>query len=239
MSWYRFNSSPKFYQCTMAQAMKLRKSRFAKSVQKLNLTACPFLILICSNLFWMIKNYPNFVPNVFLCQNFQILGVFFWICLWKNLNGWSEKLETWHVETWDPVWKKARKWQFSPGSRSLWIWHLKIYKYFINICITWISKDIWIRFSRAMFNWSPQFYSHLFCSLCELQLILWQFLLLQKTVFNSYPDMNWKWNCKGENIQIFLSEIFLAEENGSQGHNFGKILNSTFLKGLRHSALDH
>ena len=111
------------------------------------------------------------------------------------------------------------------------------YKYFTNIFITWISKDIWIRFSRAMFNWSPQFYSHLFCSLCELQLILWQFLLLQKTVFNSYPDMNWKWNCKGGNIQIFLSEIFLAEENGSQGHNFGKILNSTFLKGLLHSAL--
>ena len=155
----------------------------------------------------------------------------------KNLNGWSEKLETWHVETWDPVWKKARKQQFSPGSRSLWIWHLKIYKYFINICITWISKDIWIRFSRAMFNWSPQFYSHPFCSLCELQLILWQILLLQKTVFNSYPNMNWKWNCKAENIQIFLSEIILAGENGSQGHNFGKILNSKFDKGLRHSAL--
>ena len=155
----------------------------------------------------------------------------------KNLNGWSEKLETWHVETWDPVWKKARKQQFSPGSRSLWIWHLKIYKYFIYICITWISKDIWIRFSRAMFNWSPQFYSHPFCSLCELQLILWQILLLQKIVFNPYSNMNWKWNCKAENIQIFLSEIILAGENGSQGHNFGKILNSKFVKGLRHSAL--
>ena len=76
-----------------------------------------------------------------------------------------------------------------------------------------------------MFNWSPQFYSHPFCSLCELQLILWQILLLKKTVFNSYPNMNWKWNCKAENIQIFLSEIILAGENGSQGHDFGKILN--------------
>ena len=49
--------------------------------------------------------------------------------------------------------------------------------------------------------------------------------------------MNWKWNCKGDNIQIFPSEIILACKNGSQGHNFGKILNSQFLKGLRHSAL--
>ena len=161
-----------------------------------------------------------------------------WYPAWDE--GWSEKLENWHVETWYPVWKKARKQQFSPGSRSLWIWHLKIYKYFINICITWISKDIWIRFSRAMFNWSPQFYSHPFCSLCELQLILWQILLLQKIVFNSHSYMNWKWNCKAENIQIFqifLSEIILAEENGSQGHSFGKILNSKFVKGLRHSAM--
>ena len=37
----------------------------------------------------------------------------------KNPNGWSEKLETWHVETLDPFWKKARKQQFSPDSRSL------------------------------------------------------------------------------------------------------------------------
>ena len=211
--------------------MKLRKSRFAKSVQKLNLTACPFLILICSNLFWMIKNYPNFVPNVFLCQNFQILGVFFWICLWKNLNGWSQKLEILFG-------KKLENGNFLLAAVhcEFDIWNK--YKYFTNIFITWISKYIWIRFSRAMFNWSPQFYSHLFCSLCELQLILWQFLLLQKTIFNSYPDMNWKWNCKGENIQIFLSEIFLAEENGSQGHNFGIFLISKFLKGLTHSALD-
>ena len=49
--------------------------------------------------------------------------------------------------------------------------------------------------------------------------------------------MNWKWNCKGDNIQIFLSEIILPWENESQGHHFGKILNSKFLKGLRHSAL--
>ena len=90
---------------------------------------------------------------------------------------------------------------------------------------------------RAKFNWSSQFPSHSFLSLCELELILWQFLLLQKTVFNSYSYMNWKWNWKGGNIQIFSSEIILAWENGSQGHNFGQILNSKFLKSLRHSAL--
>ena len=49
--------------------------------------------------------------------------------------------------------------------------------------------------------------------------------------------MNWKWNCKGDIIQIFLSEINLAGENGSQGHNFGKFLNSEFVKGLRNSAV--
>ena len=49
--------------------------------------------------------------------------------------------------------------------------------------------------------------------------------------------MHWKWNCKGDNIQILSSEIILAWKNGSQGRHFGKILNSKFLKGLRHSAL--
>ena len=49
--------------------------------------------------------------------------------------------------------------------------------------------------------------------------------LLQKTVFNSYPNIDWKWNCKGENLQIFSSEIILAWENGSQGHHFLQILN--------------
>ena len=86
-----------------------------------------------------------------------------------------------------------------------------------------------------MFNWSPQFYSHPFRSLYELQLILWQFLLLQKTAFNSYPNKNWKWNCKGENIQIFSSEIILACENESQDLNYGQILNSKCLKSLCHS----
>jgi len=36
----------------------------------------------------------------------------------------------------------------------------------------------------------PQFYLNLFRSLFELQMIPWQFLLLQKTVFSSYPDID-------------------------------------------------
>ena len=56
--------------------------------------------------------------------------VYFWICLGKIINGWSDKLETWHAENLDLVLKKARKQQFYPGSRSLWILHLK----YTNIC---------------------------------------------------------------------------------------------------------
>ena len=65
-----------------------------------------------------------------------------------------------------------------------------------------------------MFNWSPQLYPHPFRSLFALQLILWQFL----------------------NIQILLSEMILAWENGSQGHHFGKFSIFKFLKDLTHSA---
>ena len=53
----------------------------------------------------------------------------------------------------------------------------------------------------------------------------------------TYPNMNRKWNCEGENTQIFSSEIILAWENVSQGHPNGKFLISKFLKGLTHSAL--
>ena len=113
----------------------------------------------------------------------------------------------------------------------------KIYKYFPNFFIIWISKSFWIQFLRAMFNWSSWFHAHPFGSLFELQLICWQFLLPLNTLFNSYPNINWKWNCSGVNSQIFWSEIILAWENGSQGHHFGKFLISKFLKGLMHSAM--
>ena len=62
-----------------------------------------------------MKNCPNFEANIFSRTNCDK----FWHFLAKNLKGWSEKLETWHVETLDPVLKKARKQQFPPGSPSL------------------------------------------------------------------------------------------------------------------------
>jgi len=66
-----------------------------------------------------MQNDPNFVPNMFLCQNCRILGVFFGFFLGKIMNGWSDKLETWHAENLDLILKNARKQQFYPGSRSL------------------------------------------------------------------------------------------------------------------------
>jgi len=50
----------------------------------------------------MMPNYPDFVPNVFLCQKVKYCVYFLDLSV-KNLNGWSDKLETWHVETLDPV----------------------------------------------------------------------------------------------------------------------------------------
>ena len=53
---------------------------------------------------------PKFCAKLFVCQNSQLFGVFFgFVCGKKNLNGWSEKLETWHVKTLDCVWKTVRK----------------------------------------------------------------------------------------------------------------------------------
>ena len=62
-----------------------------------------------------MKNCPNFEANIFSRTNCDK----FWHFFAKILKGWSEKLETWHVETLDPVLKKARKQQFPPGSPSL------------------------------------------------------------------------------------------------------------------------
>ena len=63
----------------------------------------------------MVKNYQNFAKNVWSMKKSDRFG-HFWA---KNQKGWSEELEIWHVETLDPVLKKARKQQFPPGSPSL------------------------------------------------------------------------------------------------------------------------
>ena len=44
------------------------------------------LIQFCSNLFWMVQNYPNFVPNIFLCKKKSNTGcIFSFVCetLWR------------------------------------------------------------------------------------------------------------------------------------------------------------
>ena len=136
----------------------------------------------------------NLATNMFLRKKCDK----FWNFLPKDLKGWSEKLETWHVEVLDPVLKKVRRQQFSPGSPSVWICHSK----YTNIFKTCISRSIWIWFLRAM-----------------------------------YPNMNWKCDCKDENIQIFASEIILAWENGSKGYHFGKYSISKLLKDLTQCAM--
>ena len=131
---------------------------------------------------------------------------YIWPFLGNKLKGWSHKLETLHKDNIGPILKKARKQQIYGGSPSLCISRLKITNIFQIFAYPILAKNIGIQFSRAMFNWSSQLYTHPFRSMFELQLILWQFLLLQKTFFNLYPNTNWKWNCKGENLQIFSSE---------------------------------
>ena len=69
--------------------------------------------------------WPKFYTKYVSLSKQSNTGCIFFICLWKIVKGWSEKLEIWHAENLDPVLKKARKQQFSPGSPSLWILHLK------------------------------------------------------------------------------------------------------------------
>ena len=62
---------------------------------------------------------PKFCTKYVSLSKQSNTGCIFWTCLGKIMNGWSDKLETWHAETLDPVLKKARKQQFYPGSPSL------------------------------------------------------------------------------------------------------------------------
>ena len=57
-------------------------------------------------------------------------------------------------------------------------------------------------------------------------------LLLQKAVFISYPNINWKGNCWWAIIQIFLSEIIQFQENGGWGDHFGQSLYLQLYQGL-------
>ena len=101
--------------------------------------------------------------------------------MWNFLAFLGKKLKRLVPQTWNFVrrpfgscnkkTKKTKKLWRQPFTVNF---TFEIYKYFPNIFITWMSKHIWILFLRAMVNWSPQFYSHPFRSLFELQLIFWQ-----------------------------------------------------------------
>ena len=88
---------------------------------------CPKVKPYCVPIFdpIMAKHFQDDAKLPKFCTKYVSLskklntGCIFWICLGKITNGWSDKLETWHAENLDLVWRKARKQQFYPGSRSL------------------------------------------------------------------------------------------------------------------------
>ena len=86
--------------------------------------------------------WPKFCTKYVSLSKQSNIGCIFWICLWQIMNGWSDKLEIWHAENLDPVLKKARKQQFYPGSRSLWILHLKYTNIFPIFFMTWIKAKL-------------------------------------------------------------------------------------------------
>ena len=65
--------------CVFFPATALWRKQGIREIKcpKVTLTAVLFVIQFLSNLFWMVQNYPNFVPNIFLCKKNQIWGVFF------------------------------------------------------------------------------------------------------------------------------------------------------------------
>ena len=127
------------------------------------------------NSFLKDQKLPKFYNTYFFKYFFNEKVWKFWHLMANKLKGWSHKLETLHVKSLGAILKKLRKQKNCGGSPSLCNWHLKftnIFQIFHNLIQ---SQTIWINFWRALVNWSPQFDSHSFHSLFELQLILWQF----------------------------------------------------------------
>ena len=73
------------------------------------------------NSFLKGEKLPIFCHKYFFNRKFDKFGHF----RPKNLKGWSDKLETLHVETLGTILKKPRKQKNYPGSPSLWNWNLK------------------------------------------------------------------------------------------------------------------
>ena len=91
-----------------------------------------------------------------------------WAFLGNKLKGWSHKLETLHEDNVGPILKKAKNNKFVAAALHC-EFHVRKIQIFPKYLPTlrW-QKNIGIQFSRALFNWSYQSYSHPFCSLFEL-----------------------------------------------------------------------
>ena len=122
----------------------------------------PFLIQLCSNLFWMMQNYPNFVPNVFLCQKSQVLGVFFGFVCEKTWRAGQIDLKLGMQKLWILFWKKLENNNFIPAALhcEFDIWNIQIFsKYFYNLDQ---GKNSWIPFFKGSgqlvpFTWFTSF----------------------------------------------------------------------------------
>ena len=96
---------------------------------------CPFLIQLCSNLFWMMQNYPNFLPNVFLCQNSQILGVFFGFVCEKSWTAGQINLKLGMQKLYILFWKKLENNNFIRAAVhcEFYIWNIQIFANFFSL----------------------------------------------------------------------------------------------------------
>ena len=98
---------------------EIKEIEVCKKCPKVKPYCVPIFDPIMAKPFLDDAKLPKFCTKYISLPKQSNTGCIFWICLGKIMNGWSDKLETWHAENLDLVLKKARKQQFYPGSRSL------------------------------------------------------------------------------------------------------------------------
>ena len=109
-----------------------------------------------------MQNYQNFVPNVFLCQKSQVLGVFFGFVCEKTWRAGQIYLKLGMQKLWILFWKKLENNNFIPAALhcEFDIWNIQIFsKYFYNLDQ---GKNSWIPFSKGSgqlvpFTWFTSF----------------------------------------------------------------------------------
>ena len=152
----------------------------------------------------------------------------------KNWKGWSHNLEIFHEENLGVVKKNPRKWKICGGSPSLWIVIFKIYKYLPVSFHALISRHIFELCFLIFHSTRPPNLLQIHCS--QIVMIV-DYGYTHYTVM-SYPKVARKWNWSRIVLKYFLSETVHAQQNGRICTHFAKFLNTKFLKGLTHSALD-